>query len=365
MDENQQPNPRQLEKILQMPCPTCNSELSYSAEKQMINCRHCGYTQDYERASDQIKEQSLSDAAASMSFYSPAAIHKQVIECESCRAQLMIEQDAVAIRCNFCGSEKVNKAAFNQNLIQPQGIIPFKIQKREAVDKFKKWIAEGWFRPNALKKMAELGDIQGIYLPFWTYDSESYTQWRGEAGFYYYVEVEKDGKTEKERRTRWESRNGSFNRSFDDVLILASKGKTREVVEGIFPYQLTESVNYNPTLMVGWQAEIYTVDVKEGYQQAEKKMYEEIKNQAEKKLGGDTQRGLHVEADFYEQTFKHLILPVWLCTYKYGDKAYQFAVNGQTGKIEGQKPVSWFKIILLILTIVAIIAAVVIFTQKN
>ncbi len=364
MEHNKQPNQKQLDKILQMPCPTCNSELSYSAEKQMINCRHCGYTQDYDRASDQIREQSLASAASAMQSYSPASIQKQVVECESCRAQLMIEQDTVAIRCNFCGSEKVNKAAFNQNLIQPQGIVPFKIQKREAVDKFKKWIAEGWFRPNALKKLAELGDIQGIYLPFWTYDADSYTQWQGEAGFYYYVDVEKeDGKIEKERRTRWEWRSGDFNRNFDDVLILGSKGKTREVVEGIFPYELKESVNYNPTLMVGWQAEIYTVDVKEGYKLAEQKMYAELKQQAEKRLGGDTQRGLRVDADFYDQTFKHLILPVWLCTYKYGDKAYQFAVNGQTGKIEGQKPVSWVKIILLVLFIAAIIAGIVIATQ--
>ena len=310
MDEQHQPNPKQLEKILQMPCPTCNSELSYSAEKQLINCRHCGYTQDYERANDQIKEQSLDSAASQMKSYSPESIQKQVIECESCRAQLMIEQDAVAVRCNFCGSEKVNKAAFTQNLIQPQGIVPFKIQKREAVDKFKKWIAEGWFRPNALKKLAELGDIQGIYLPFWTYDAETSTDWQGEAGFYYYVEVEKNGKTERERRTRWEWRSGSFDRNFDDVLILASKGKTREVVEGIYPYELKDSVNYNPTLMVGWQAEIYTVDVKEGYELAEKKMYDELKAQAEKRLGGDTQRSLRVNADFYDQSFKHLILPV-------------------------------------------------------
>lgn len=360
-----QPNSKMLEKILQMPCPTCASELSYSAEKKMLNCRHCGYTQDYEKAKDLIRERPLEEAARAMKSFSPDETQKQVVECESCRAQLMIASTDVAVRCNFCGSEKVNKAAFKKNIIQPQGIIPFKIAKQDALDKFKKWIAEGWFRPNKLKALASLGDIHGIYLPFWTFDAETYTEWEGEQGTYYYVEVERNGKTERERRTRWKWRSGSFDKSFDDVLILAADGPTRSIVEGIYPYSLKDSINYNPTLMVGWEAQIYNIEIDKGYHLAEKKMDDDIKSEASKRLGGDTQRNLSTDTDFYDQTFKHLILPVWLCTYIYNGKPYQFAINGQTGKINGQKPLSWTKIILLILTLVAIGVAIAIATNKN
>lgn len=360
-----EPNKKTLEKMLQMPCPTCNSELTYSAEKKMVNCRHCGYTQDYEKAKDLIKERPLSEAAAAMKSYTPESVEKQVVECDSCRAQLMISSTDVAVRCNFCGSEKVNKAAFKSNIIQPQGIIPFKIAKQEGLDKFKKWIAEGWFRPNKLKHMAAVGDLHGIYLPFWTFDAASYTDWRGEAGTYYYVDVERNGKTERERRTSWKWRRGSFEQSFDDILILASDGSTKSIVEGIYPYTLKESINYNPTLMVGWEAQIYNVEIDEGYKRAEQKMEAELRAEASRRLGGDTQRNLTIDAEFYSQTFKHLILPVWLCTYMYNGKAYQFAINGQTGKINGQKPLSWVKILLFILVIVAIIGTIVFFANQQ
>lgn len=360
-----QPSEKMLNQILQMPCPSCGSELSYSAEKQAINCKHCGYTQDYDRANDLIRERSLADAARSVKRFTPEAIQKHVVECEACRSQIMVEDNEVAVRCNFCGSEKVNKAAFTKNLIQPQGIIPFDIPKRDAIEKFKKWIAEGWFRPNALKRLAQLGDIHGIYLPFWTFDADSYNEWAGEAGFYYYVEVERDGKTEREQRTRWEWRDGEFSKGFDDILILAAEGAAEKVVEGIYPYSLQKAVNYNPTLMVGWEAQIYTVEVDKGYNKAADRMRAEIRSEASRRLGGDTQRGLQVHSDIYNQTFKHLILPVWLCTYMYNGKAYQFAVNGQTGKISGQKPVSWVKVFFFVLFLVAVVGAIIYFTEQN
>jgi LSD1 subclass zinc finger protein len=363
--EDFQPNSKLLEKMLQMPCPTCASELTYSAEKKMLSCRHCGHTQDYEKAKNLVRERPLAEAAAAMDSFSPEEAEKQVVECDSCRAQLMIASTDVAVRCNFCGSEKVNKAAFKKNIIQPQGIIPFKVAKQEGLDKFKKWIAEGWFRPNKLKALAAIGDLHGIYLPFWTFDADSYSEWEGEQGTYYYVDVERNGKTERERRTRWKWRNGNFDKHFDDVLILASGGATIGIVEGIYPYNLGESINYNPTLMVGWEAQIYNIEIDKGYDLAEKKMDAENKAEASRRLGGDTQRNLQVDTDYYDQTFKHLILPVWLCTYMYKGKAYQFAINGQTGKINGQKPFSWVKIFFFVLFIAAIIGVIVFFANKE
>lgn len=360
-----EPNKKTLEKILQLPCPSCRSELTYSAEKKMLECKHCGFTQDYERARDQIRERPLSEAAAALRKSKPADTQKKVTQCDGCGSQLMVAADDVAVRCGFCGSEKVNTKAFDKNVIQPQGIIPFKISRQEAFGKFKDWIGAGWFRPNDLKNIADLKDMHGVYLPFWTFDAQTYTEWSGEAGHYYYVEVERNGKTERERRTRWEWRSGYFNRFFDDVLILATKGATVNIVENIYPYQLKETTNYDPTLMVGWEARIYDVEVDEGYDLAEKKMKDEIRDQAKRALGGDTQRGLTTDTEFYEQTFKHVILPIWICAYNYNGKVYQFAINGQTGKVEGQKPLSWTKIILFILVLAAIITTIVVLVNAN
>ncbi|BDS12647.1 hypothetical protein [Aureispira anguillae] len=353
-----------LENVLELPCPTCGSELSYSASKQQINCNHCGFVKPYDEANDLVEEQCLEKAIQSMSYFVPKAIHKKVVDCGSCGSRLMIEDDKVLIRCNFCGSEKVNESAMDKNLIQPQGIVPFKIDAKEAKQKFRDWIQEGWFKPNKLQHLAELGDVHGIYVPFWTYDTQTHTNWSGEAGYHYYETefyTDSDGEeqTREVQKTRWEYKRGAIDHFFDDVLIVASKGLPHKVITPIYPFKLEEVVNYSPTLMVGWEAEIYSLDVSEGYQVAEKKMTEELRSRASDALGGDTQRNLSVNIQRWDQTFKHIILPVWICSYIYNDKTYQFAVNGQTGKIHGTKPTSWFKVLGLILLIVAIIAAIV------
>ncbi len=356
------------QSVVKLPCPTCGSQLSYSAEKQLIACDHCGFSRDFDKSNDLVKEQSLALAENLKSKYIPRNIGKKVIDCSGCGAQLMIDESEVSVRCNFCGSEKVNEKAFDQNLIQPQGILPFKIAKKEAVDKFRDWIKKGWFHPNKLKTLASLGDVHGIYVPFWTFDAQTYTEWSGEAGYYYYEteSVYENGQwvQKQVRKIRWEWRRGSFNQFFDDVLIVASKGLPENIIERIFPYRLEEVINHNTELMVGWESEIYSVEVKDGYTKAENQMFETLRQRASRDLGGDTQRGLNVRADFYEQTFKHIILPVWLCSYKYNNKTYQFAVNGQTGKINGQKPISAIKVTLFVIFLLAVIGTIVYFVMQ-
>ena len=117
--------------------------------------------------------------------------------------------------------------------------------------------------------------------------------------------------------------------------------------------------------MLGWESEIYSLDVLDGYHVAEEQMDAQLRDMASDDLGGDTQRRLRVTIEKWGQTFKHVVLPVWLCSYIYNDKTYRFAVNGQTGKINGTKPTSWFKVVGLILTIVAVIAVIFYFLMKD
>ncbi len=362
MEEFEQ-NPEYLASVLQLPCPSCGGELSYSASKQVINCNHCGFVKPFEQANDMVQEQSLENAAKAMQQFSPKSIQKKVIDCGACGAQIMIQDDEVSVRCNFCGSEKVNEKAMDKNLIQPQGIIPFVVDKQRAKDKFSEWIKKGWFKPNKLKVLAALGDVHGIYVPFWTYDANTHSNWTGEAGFYYYItesytDSEGNSKTRQVKKTRWEYRRGSFDKFFDDLLIVASKGLPHKVITPIYPYELEKVVNFNNDLLVGWEAEIYSLDVLEGYGIADQQMDVEIRNIAKSKLGGDTQRGLRVNSQKWGQTFKHIVLPVWLCSYQYNDKTYQFAVNGQTGKINGNKPTSWVKVGFLVLFIILLIGGI-------
>ena len=369
MEEQQNPylHGRKVEELLRLPCSACGGQLAYSAERQLMFCRRCGHVEDFAKDNDKIVEMNLTNFLNKSPRLAPEALQKKVVECQSCRAQLMIDPKDVAVRCNFCGSNKVNEKAFDKNLLQPQGLIPFKVGKAQAMDLFKTWIKRGWFRPNKLKTLAALGDVHGIYVPFWTFDAQTRTHWQGEAGYHYYeteLVMENGKQVEKQvQKTRWEWRQGRFSRFFDDVLVVASKGLPEAVIRKIYPYGLKELINFSSPLLVGWEAEIYSVEVKEGYDKADKEMNDALRAEASRLLGGDTQRHLSLDIKKSDQTFKHILLPVWLCTYQYNNKTYRFAVNGQTAKIDGEKPVSWVKIFFLVVFIIGFIVVMMALTE--
>lgn len=348
-----------IEDALHLPCPSCGSHLHYSAAEQKIVCDYCGYKEEIDQSTDKIVEQSLAEAADKLSNYNPAKAGKKVFDCQNCGAKFMVESDRPTINCGFCGSRNINLDAYQHQYIQPVGIIPFYISREEAEKKFTAWLAKGWFHPSKLKRLANPEFFHGIYIPFWTYDAQTESVWRGDAGFYYYEEqqVMRDGKMEIQRvqKVRWKHRSGHLSHFFDDILVVASGGIDKNLFQKVRPYQLDELVNFDPKLTIGWESEIYDLEVDHGYAEADAAMDSRIRQMCSAQLGGDTQRNLRISSTKMNQTFKHIVLPLWICSYVYGNKTYHFLINGQSGKVNGEKPLSWPKIILLVLAVTFII----------
>lgn len=351
-----------LQNTLHLPCPSCGSQLQYSAKQHKLQCLHCGYLEDYDRSNDKVVERSLLDAANQVADYRPEAVGKKVFDCTNCGAKFMVESDQVKVNCGFCGSTKVNLEAFDHQYIQPVGIIPFYISREDAIKQYKDWIRRGWFHPSKLKRLANMEHLHGIYIPCWTYDAQTFSSWRGEAGFYYYetiwVRVNGQMQAQQVQKVRWEYRSGQLHHFFDDILVVASGGLPQHDLESILPYRLEEVVNFDPRLVMGWETEIYKLEVDKGYQVADTIMDNKIRMMCAAQLGGDTQRNLQVSSQKSDQTFKHVVLPVWLASYSYNNKTYRFSINGQTGKVGGQKPISWLKIAILVLLFALFIAGI-------
>ena len=352
-----------IDNSVSMPCPSCGSQLLYSAKHKKLNCEHCGYTEEIDHSNDKVVEQSLASAAKEITDFIPEEIGKKVFDCQNCGAKFMVETDKVKVKCGFCGSTNVNVEAFEHQYIKPVGIIPFYISREEAEERFTTWIKKGWFHPRKLRQMAAMEDLHGIYLPCWTYDAQTQSTWRGEAGYYYYetvrVRVNGQMQTQQVQKVRWVHRSGHLQHFFDDILVIASGGLDQKSLERILPYRLEEVVNFDPRLMLGWESEIYSLEVDEGYQRADQIMDYKIRHMCSAQLGGDTQRNLRVSSQKYEQTFKHVILPVWISAYTFNGKVYHFTINGQTGKVHGQKPLSWIKIGILVLLFILFILGVI------
>lgn len=358
-----------IEKAYKYPCPSCGGKLEYSAEKQKIACEYCGFAEDYSRANDQLIEHPLEEAVAEAPKHRAEEIDKKVFDCGSCGSKFMVASDQVKVTCGFCGSSNVNLEAFDHQYIKPAGIIPFAISEHQAKAQFKKWIKRGWFHPSKLKKLAKVEGLHGIYIPFWTYDAQTISQWSGQAGFYYYetrrIRVNGQMQTQQVQRTRWEHRSGTLRHFFDDVLIVASKELNQQDITRIFPYRLDEVVNYDPKLMLGWEGEIYNLEVDAGYQKADRIMDRRLHDLCSYELGGDTQRMLGVSTEKYLRTFKHIILPLWISSYTYNGKIYHFTINGQTGKVGGKKPLSYWKIALAILIGILFIVSLILIANSE
>ena len=243
--------------------------------------------------------------------------------------------------------------------VRPAGLLPFAVDRNAASKSFRSWVSGLWFRPNDLKTKSSVTAMQGVYVPFWTFDALSHNRWAAEAGHYYTVQVEaiQNGKRvmRPERRTRWEPASGFLEKAFDDVPVPASKGLPPGLARGIEPFPTGGLVPYDPQYLSGFLAEEYAVDLPDAVAVAKERMTQEIHAACAGQVPGDTQRNLQVSAHFTGRTFKHVLVPVWLIHYRFGGRTYQILANGHTGAVAGEQPYSWIKIAVAVLAALVVL----------
>jgi hypothetical protein len=218
--------------------------------------------------------------------------------------------------------------------------------------------------------MAQVQEMGGVYVPFWTFDAMVHSNWTADAGYYYYetehyTDSNGNRQTRQVQRTRWQRAHGSRNDFFDDTLVCASKGLPEVLVTKFTTFDTKQLVPYQPQYLAGWRAEVYAVELLDGWVIAQRIMGNTQRTRCSSDVPGDTQRDLHVNNSFSRETFKHVLLPIWIAAYRYKGKPYQFLVNGQTGEVVGKAPWSLGKIALLVLVILAAIGAAVFFADQQ
>lgn len=358
MDPATEATLRQLREhdLLRAPCPGCGSQMVFRADTQGMGCGHCGATEALAFSRNRLSENRLDGLLINNELNPAMLTEQQLFSCPGCGARTRVDADHPTLSCGFCGNRAINPDAQRTRLIEPAGVLPFRLNRSAATDSFRRWIGTSWLAPNDLAAAANLSNLHGMYLPFWTFDAQAHSDWQGERGDYYYVSVRStDSKgrsvTRQERRTRWSFRSGTHDFFYDDVLTLASRSlaSQQQHVDEVLNYDLTAVVDYDPRVLLGWEAEVYAIDLAEGLQQARATVHEREEEACSQLLGGDTQRGLEVTTTLTNESFKHLLLPLWLCAYTYRGKLYHFLVNGQTGKVSGSRPLSFWKVLLLVI----------------
>jgi hypothetical protein len=156
-------------------------------------------------------------------------------------------------------------------------------------------------------------------------------------------------------QVRWTPASGELSHFFDDELVPASTGVHAQWLRHIEPFPTGGLIPYDPGYLAGWTVERYQIDLLRAAEMSRRQMEEELRQLCGKQVPGDTYRNLKVDAEFTDQRFKHILVPVWLLTYNFGTRTFQVVVNGVTGEIAGGRPWSWIKITLLVLTVIVFI----------
>jgi Zn finger protein HypA/HybF involved in hydrogenase expression len=348
------------------PCPECGGDAEWNATKQALACPYCGtilpWSDGETPLGAAIHEHNLEEALARIPDEARGlGEEKKSVKCESCHAISVFDSHRAAQRCDFCGSPSIVPVDDLRDLITPESLLPAAVPQTKVRDELRKWYGSRWFAPNKLKRAALTDTLQGIYLPYWTFDAHVDADWTAESGYYYYVTETvrgSDGKTQTRqvRKIRWESSAGNLSHFFDDDAVPGTVGVHNELLRKVEPFPtLTDLKPYDPAFIRGWTVERYQVDLRQASQTSRQQMDEVIRQLCARDVPGDTHRNLDVSANYRGRTFKHILVPVWLVTYNYGRKSYQCVVNGYTGKMAGEHPYSWLKITLAVLAVVLIV----------
>lgn len=343
------------------PCPTCGAQLRHDADKGVLACDYCGHSQEIpaDEAPETPQEYDLETALREGKFEKGWGTELRSISCRSCGAHIDIPPTTEATSCPFCGSPQVVQEQPPEDVFRPETLVPFRIDRKRALEAFRTWVSGGWFRPSALKANWNMGKIAGMYLPFWTFDADTLSLWEAMAGHHYYENVKgPTGKLTRVQKTRWEPANGTHDEFFDDELVFASKGLSRSMVESIEPFDLKQLVPYQPEYLAGWGAERYTVSLKDGWEIGKRKIGGKIELACARAVPGDTHRDLRVRTRWRGMRFKHILLPIWVANYEYGGKVYRFLVNGESGRVHGEAPIDKLKVALAIAAVLAVAAII-------
>jgi LSD1 subclass zinc finger protein len=345
-------------------CKNCGSNLKFSPGQQQLSCEYCNTINLIEVEKTEVTE---SDYNAFLEKSTQTSEQQTIstVKCTSCGSATTLPPNVTSSNCPYCDTPLVIKNASTSQIIKPGYLLPFKFDRKNSQESFIKWAGSRWFAPSKLKDYARHSaeKLKGVYMPYWTYDSDTTTNYSGLRGTYYYVsqsytDSNGNSQTRQVRHTQWFPASGFVHNVFDDILVCASHSLPQKLTDNLEPWDIKELLPYNDQFLAGFVTESYQTALKEGFEEAKKRMQPIIQTAVRNDIGGDTQQVTSTNTVYNNITFKHILLPLWISAYKYNNKVYRFTINARTGEVQGERPYSVAKIIFLIFGVLAVIFAI-------
>ncbi|MCL1901052.1 MAG: hypothetical protein FWG51_01495 [Firmicutes bacterium] len=335
-------------------CKNCGSNLAYMPKTGTLGCAHCNSSFEFDKSSD-IGRLDYIEHDRSGKDWAETVVYR----CNNCGSKEVISKFEIAKICPFCGTSNI---VLTDELpgIAPNSVLPFKISAEEVAERFKAWIKKSFFAPRNLKKLVNEKSILGVYSPCFSFFTDTRSQYHGVLGKYYYTGTGNN----RTRHLKTFSVSGTYDMSFSDILIECGPKLTQKDIDKIKPFATNQAYKYDLKYLAGFCANNYDKNVDASFEDAKKIMQDMLKRKILSQYSYDVVQSLNINTNYSNIKFNYLLLPVYICNYKYGGKDYSFYVNGQSGKIWGKKPISGRKVFGIIFVAAAIIAGAAVLVLK-
>jgi predicted RNA-binding Zn-ribbon protein involved in translation (DUF1610 family) len=344
-------------------CSACGGIMDFDPKTGGLLCPFCGHTEEIvvEPANNRAEELSLESAEKTGNC--DWGVATKTILCKSCGGETVYDALQIAGECPYCGSNQVTEAQA-QDTLAPGGVCVFRIDKKQAGANFKTWLHKKWFCPKAAKESAKADSFTGLYLPYWTFDAKTYSEYTARYGINRTVR-DKDGNTRT--TTDWYPTHGIYTEAINDQLVIGTTRQNADILSRIEPFNTEDNVAYKPEYLAGYASERYSTGLNDAWIKAKdfikRHLTDGIRSKVRSERHADAVDSINFNPVFSDVTYKYLLLPVYLSSFKYKNKIFQFMVNGQTGKVGGKAPVSALRVLLAVLIGLALIALFVYISQ--
>ncbi len=360
-------------------CPSCGAPLSFRPGEDHVSCEFCGGSFTVEAIEELFakeQEQAAKAAAAKEAaadelqwntegagadWGSEEAAMMKAFTCSSCGAEIVCDGNTMVTECCYCGNPTMLPSRFD-GVLKPDFVIPFKKTKEDAVAALKNFYKGKLLLPNAFTANNRVEDIQGMYVPFWLFDSTV------SAGGTFSAETVAELVTEDEIITTTSvyscSRAGEM--SFRAVPVDGSERMDDTYMESIEPFDYSEMVPFTTAYLTGYLADKYDVTAENAAPRADQRVYNSALSCLESTVTGYDR--VVADGDFNivksSADVKYAMAPVWILTTKYNGVPYTFMMNGQTGKFVGKLPIDNNKLNMYTAGIFAVTAFIIYWIAK-
>lgn len=334
-------------------CPRCGGRMTFSVATALLTCEYCGYEQDREEEPAADVSGALADRVEQvLDFALPTTMGHQwaqgqhSVSCERCGARNLLPAGQKADICSYCGSNQLIDISEAGDLVDPHVVILMQVDAKQAAQTVREWLGRGFFTPDNLISAVKGLRLRPAYYSAWVFDGTLEVHWSCEV-------QEGSG-----RYQRWATRSGVETRFFSDVLVSGVRSLTAKELASIEPFNLSDVQEFDPQYLAGWPTVIYDHSLSDSSLVAREKTLRQIRPQLYSTIEmGREKRNVQIGSGRWSgMTYKHILLPIWIGIYHFKGKEFHLLVNGQTGKVGGDKPRDNVKIGMSVGLVAAFIA---------